>query len=120
MPSQASKLLTNKSSRDGRPLKIVLDGKRPITEADSWWAGNTGCPRPTASLTRGSRHRPLHSSATSYPHAIANMRKRSITESESNTRSGVRHFGLRRHQPIRETSQHMLSDDCATDALPLD
>ena len=32
-PSQAPKLVNEKPDRDGRLLKIVLDGKRPITEA---------------------------------------------------------------------------------------
>ena len=32
-PSQAPKLVNEKPNRDGRLLKIVLDGKRPITEA---------------------------------------------------------------------------------------
>ena len=32
-PPQAPKLVNEKAKRDGRLLKIVLDGKRPITEA---------------------------------------------------------------------------------------
>ena len=47
--------------------------------------------RPTASLKRGSPRRASQSSASSYPQAIANMRKRSIAGSVWTTRSGSRH-----------------------------
>ena len=47
--------------------------------------------RPTASLKRGSPRRASQSSASSYPQAIASMRKRSIAGSVWTTRSGSRH-----------------------------
>ena len=47
--------------------------------------------RPTASLNSGSARRSSQSSASSYPHAIANMRKRSIADRLCTTRSGSRH-----------------------------
>ena len=47
--------------------------------------------RPTASLNSGSPRSASQSSASSYPQAIANMRKRSIAGSVWTTRSGSRH-----------------------------
>ena len=47
--------------------------------------------RPTASLNSGSVRRASQSSASSYPQAIANMRKRSIAGSVCTTSAGSRH-----------------------------
>ena len=51
-PPQAPKLVNEKAKRDGRLLKIVLDGKRPITEAGDptervprYDCGNDGRPK---------------------------------------------------------------------------
>ena len=88
--------------------------------------------RPTASLKRGSPRRASQSSASSYPQAIANMRKRSIAGSVWTTRSGSRHSRMQpasvsdrpsrrsaprnrtspavgRDQPAREIGGHLLA-----------
>ena len=58
--------------------------------------------RPTASLNKGSPRSASQSSASSYPQAIANMRKRSIPGSTWTTRSGSRHS---RMQPASVSGQ---------------
>ena len=72
------------SMRDGAFSSRLMVGwehrSRPLSGA-----------RPTASLKRGSPRRASQSSASSYPQAIANMRKRSIAGSVWTTRSGSRH-----------------------------
>ena len=71
------------STRDGAFSNRLMVGcehrSRPLSGA-----------RPTASLKRGSPRSASQSSASSYPHAIANMRKRNIAGSVCTTRSGSR------------------------------
>ena len=121
----------------GRPSCAPPRCARARSPDGSWWVGNrdrgrSPAPRPTASLKRGSPRRASQSSASSYPQAIANMRKRSIAGSVWTTRSGSRHsriqprqrlgqaepaFGpaqqdqpaVGRDQPAREIGGHLLA-----------
>ena len=77
------------STRDGALSSWLMVGcehrLRPLSGA-----------RPMASLKSGSPRGVPQSSACSYPHAIANMRKRSIADSVWTTRSGWRRSRMRR------------------------
>ena len=82
--STSAAVMRATSMRDGAFSSRLMVGcehrSRPLTGA-----------RPTVSLNSGSARSASQSSASSYPHAIANMRKRSIADRLWITRSGSRH-----------------------------
>ena len=81
--STSAAVIRATSSREGAFSRRLMVGweqrSRPLSGA-----------RPTASLKRGSPRRASQSSASSYPQAIANMRKRSIAGSVWTTSAGSR------------------------------